>query len=206
MRRLITILIFCCLALSFLYIDTSLAAVDTYAVKPGDTLWIIASKYQVGLSELIDANPQLKNPDLIYPGQKITVPLMDEIKAIENQVVALVNQERVKRGIPRLANNWQLARVARFKSEDMRDSGYFSHTSPIYGSPFNMIRSFWISFSAAGENIAKGQKTPKEVMNSWMGSSGHRGNILNWGFTQIGAGYATDYRGTAYWTQMFIKP
>lgn len=180
---------------------------DVYTVKPGDTLWIIAQKYQVGLSEIINANKQFKNPALIYPGQKVNVPLLTEVKSVEGEVIRLVNVERSKRGLKPLTHNWQLSRCARVKSEDMRNKNYFSHTSPTYGSPFNMIKAFNIPYSTAGENIAAGQPTPQQVMNMWMNSAGHRANILNPNFTQIGVGYASgggSYR--YYWTQMFIRP
>lgn len=179
---------------------------DTYTVKKGDSLWKIAVKYQVGLSEIIAANPQIKNPDLIYPYQKIYVPLFSTIKAIEKEVIELTNLERQKNGLQPLRHNWELSRVARYKSNDMRDNNYFSHTSPIYGSPFKMIRDFGINFSTAGENIAMGQTTAKQVVSSWMNSSGHRANILNKSFTEIGVGYAKDSKGRIFWTQMFIRP
>ena len=85
--------------------------------------------------------------------------------------------------------NKELQRVAGYKARDMTDRNYFSHDSPTYGSPFNMMKSFGIRYSSAGENIAKGQKTPQQVVNAWMNSSGHRANILNSNYTQIGVGY-----------------
>jgi uncharacterized YkwD family protein/spore coat assembly protein SafA len=176
-----------------------------HTVVPGDTLWKIAVKYQIGLSEIISANPQIKDPNLIYPGQKITVPNIDEIKALENEVIRLVNSERAKKGLPALKANWQVSRVARYKSQDMIDRNYFSHTSPTYGSPFRMLESFGISFSAAGENIAMGLRTPSEVMRAWMESPGHWANILNPSYNEIGVGLAKSSRGVCYWTQMFIK-
>lgn len=190
----------------FLFSTSVLAQDLTHTVKWGDSLWKIAVRYQIGLSEIITANPQIKNPDLIYPGQKITVPNIDDIKAIENRVVQLVNQERAKQGLPALTNHWELSRVARYKSVDMRDKGYFSHTSPTYGSPFTMMQNFGIRYSAAGENIAKGQPTPERVMNDWMNSPGHRSNILSSSFSHIGVGVAKDKAGNYYWTQMFIRP
>ncbi|MFZ5987056.1 MAG: SafA/ExsA family spore coat assembly protein [Bacillota bacterium] len=179
---------------------------QVYTVKSGDTMWKIAAKYQVGVSEIISANPQIKNPALIYPGQKITVPNIDDVKAQENEVIRLVNIERSKKGLQALKTNWQVSRVARYKSQDMVDKGYFSHTSPTYGSPFRMMESFGIRYSAAGENIAMGQRTPAEVMNAWMNSPGHRNNILSPSFTEIGVGLAKAQNGRLYWTQMFIKP
>jgi len=188
------------------FTGNSNAAALTYTVQPGDSLWKIAVKYQVGVSELISLNSQLSNPNLIYAGQKINIPTTPEITAIEKEVARLVNVERAKAGLPALSYNWQLARTARIKSEDMRNNNYFSHTSPTYGSPFDMMRNFGIRFTAAGENIAMGQRTAAEVMNGWMNSPGHRSNILNSSFTQIGVGYAKNSSGRIYWTQQFIRP
>ncbi|MCA1029938.1 SafA/ExsA family spore coat assembly protein [Bacillus timonensis] len=176
----------------------------TYTVQPGDSLWKISLRYQIGLSEIISANPQFPNPNLIYPGQKVTIPIIDNIKSIENQVIQLTNQERAKNGLPTLKADWQLSRVARYKSNDMRDKNYFSHTSPTYGSPFTMMKNFGISYRTAAENIAAGQRTPQEVVNSWMNSPGHRANILKKDITHIGVGYSQGGSYGHYWTQMFI--
>lgn len=178
----------------------------TYKVRTNDTMWKIAVKYEVGLSEIISANPKVKNPALIYPGQVLNIPDISDIKSLENQVIKLVNAERTKKGLSPLKANWQLSRIARYKSQDMINKNYFSHYSPTYGSPFNMIENFGIRFSAAGENIAMGQKTAAQVMNSWMNSSGHRANILSSAYTEIGAGVAKNKSGVYYWTQMFIRP
>lgn len=179
---------------------------STYTVQPGDSMWKIAVKYQIGLSEIIAANPQIKNPALIYPGQKITIPNIDDVKVLENEVIRLVNAERTKNGLQPLKANWELSRVARYKSQDMINKNYFAHNSPTYGSPFKMMESFGIRFSAAGENIAMGQQSAQQVMNSWMNSPGHRSNILSPSYSQIGVGVAKDRYGRLYWTQMFIKP
>jgi uncharacterized YkwD family protein/spore coat assembly protein SafA len=182
------------------------AAANTYTVQPGDSLWKIAVKYEVGLSEIISNNPQIKNPALIYPGQKVNIPNIQDVKALENEVIKLVNVERSKNGLPVLKANWQLSRCARYKSQDMINKNYFSHQSPTYGSPFQMMESFGLKFSSAGENIAKGQRTPQEVMNAWMNSPGHRSNILSASFSEIGVGLAKDQYGRCYWTQMFMRP
>jgi len=176
----------------------------TYTVQPGDTLWKISVRYQVGLSEIISANPQFRNPNLIYPGQKVTIPILDNVKSVENQVISLTNQQRAKYGLPALKIDWELSRVARYKSVDMRDRNYFDHTSPTYGSPFTMMRNFGISYRTAAENIAAGQRTPQEVVNAWMNSPGHRANILKRDVTHIGVGYAEGGSKRHYWTQMFI--
>jgi uncharacterized YkwD family protein/spore coat assembly protein SafA len=193
------------LVLIFIIIlSTSVFAQSSYTVKWGDTMWKIAYRHQVGLSELISANPQIKNPALIYPGQKITIPAVTTTSQ-ENEVIRLVNVERARAGLPALKTNWQLSRVARYKSADMANRGYFSHTSPTYGSPFRMMESFGLRFSAAGENIAYGQRTPAEVMRDWMNSPGHRSNILSRNYSEIGVGLAKNKNGVCYWTQMFMK-
>ena len=174
---------------------------NQYVVQRGDTMWKIAVKYKIGLSEIIRANWQIKNPALIYPNQKLTIPNIDNLKSFENQVITLTNQERAKNGLPALQSDWQLSRVARYKSDDMKNKGYFSHTSPTYGSPFDMMKSFGVSYKTAGENIAKGQSSPSQVVQSWMNSQGHRENILSRNFTHIGVGYAENGN---VWTQMFI--
>ena len=191
-----------CIAL-FAFVCMALpASAASHTVVKGDTMWKIAVKYQVGVSEIIAANRQIANPDLIYPGQVLTIPGSDStVSSYEAEVVRLVNAERAKYGLKALASNWELARVARYKSQDMADKHYFSHTSPTYGTPFQMMKSFGITYRAAGENIAYGQRTPQEVVNAWMNSSGHRANILNSSYAQIGVGYAA--KGN-YWTQMFI--
>ncbi|MEL7658041.1 MAG: CAP domain-containing protein [Bacillota bacterium] len=137
---------------------------------------------------------------------KSTAPTSANIGAYEQQVVDLVNKERAAAGLPALKVNTALANVAEKKAEDLRDKNYFAHQSPTYGSPFDMMKQFGISYSAAGENIAKGQRTPAEVMNGWMNSPGHKANILNSNFTEIGVGYVTDSNGAGYWVQHFIRP
>ena len=124
--------------------------------------------------------------------------------SFQKEVTRLVNVERSKRGLSELSFNTQLSNVATIKSQDMINKNYFDHTSPTYGSPFDMMKQFNISYRTAGENIAMGQRTPAEVVNSWMNSSGHRANILNANFTDIGIGVAKSSNGTLYWTQMFI--
>lgn len=180
-------------------------AQQIYTVQQGDSLWKIAVRYQVGISEIIAANPQFKNPNLIYPGQKVNIPNFDAIKSIENQVVQLTNQQRAKYGLKPLTQDWELSRVARYKAMDMRDKNYFSHTSPTYGDPFTMMRNFGITYRSAAENIAAGQTTPQEVVQAWMNSSGHRANILSTQSTFIGVGYAKGGSQRYYWVQQFIS-
>ena len=197
-RNFIAIVIglLCAISLTFA------SAASAYTVVSGDTMWKIAVKYKVGVSEIISANPQVKDPALIYPGQVLQIPTADAtVSSYEKEVVRLVNEIRTKNGLKPLTENWQLSRVARYKAQDMHDKNYFSHTSPTYGSPFTMIKNFGISYRTAGENIAMGYKTPQAVVDGWMNSAGHRANILNAGYTQIGVGY---FANGSYWSQMFI--
>lgn len=147
--------------------------------------------------------PQTTKPTTTAP--QTTKPTTTAPSATQNnfesQVVALVNKERAKQGLNPLTVNKKLSDVARIKSQDMHDKKYFSHNSPTYGSPFDMMKSFGISYKTAGENIARGHTTPEKVMDGWMNSPGHRANILNASFTQIGVGYVSDGH---YWTQQFI--
>ncbi|WP_338471017.1 CAP domain-containing protein [Niallia sp. XMNu-256] len=130
-----------------------------------------------------------------------TTPASSSVSAFEQKVVELTNQERAKNGLPALKLDVELSKVARDKSRDMQTKNYFSHTSPTYGSPFDMMKAYGISYNTAGENIAMGQRSPEEVVNAWMNSQGHRENIMNAKFTHIGVGHVEEGN---YWTQMFI--
>ena len=177
-------------------------AATTHTVAAGDTMWKLAVKYQVGTSEIIAANPQIKNANLIYPGDVLTIPTLNtSVRAYEQEVIRLTNVERAKYGLKPLTEDWELSRVARYKSQDMHDRRYFDHNSPTYGTPFQMMKAFGLSYRSAGENIAMGYRTPLSVVTGWMNSSGHRANILNSSYTKIGVGYVADGN---YWTQQFI--
>ncbi|SCI79008.1 uncharacterized protein%2C YkwD family [uncultured Clostridium sp.] len=141
-------------------------------------------------------------PETTPTENKVSTP-SGNFASFQKEILDLVNVERTNRGLQPLKFNNELSNVATKKSQDMIDRNYFDHTSPTYGSPFDMMKQFGISYRAAGENIAMGQKTPKEVMNSWMNSPGHRKNILNPDFTELGVGIASN-GSSIYWTQMFI--
>jgi uncharacterized YkwD family protein len=148
--------------------------------------------------------PVKEAPVEVTPAKATTAPALTGDAKIESEVVTLVNQERAKLGLAPLKNNIDLSNVARTKSKDMATNNYFSHTSPTYGSPFDMMKKFGITYSYAGENIAMGQPTAASVMEGWMNSPGHKANILSENFTEIGVGIATDENGSIYWTQQFI--
>ncbi|HBY8829567.1 TPA: sporulation protein [Clostridioides difficile] len=128
----------------------------------------------------------------------------ESFSAYQKEVVDLVNIERAKAGLNPLTLDSSISNVATKKSQDMIDNNYFSHNSQTYGSPFDMLKKFGISYKTAGENIAMGQKTPKEVVNAWMNSEGHRKNIMNPNFSKIGVGVAQKSGGSIYWTQIFV--
>ena len=140
--------------------------------------------------------PSTDKPSTDTPSASVT-----NTSTYEQQVIDLINEIRIKNGLSPLTENTALSRCAKAKSQDMHDKRYFSHQSPTYGSPFDMMKQFGITYRTAGENIAMGQTTPQAVVNAWMNSEGHRANILNASFTQIGMGYVADGH---YWTQQFI--
>lgn len=123
----------------------------------------------------------------------------------EQKVAELVNIERQKAGLSALTFDQSVSNVARTKSKDMSANNYFAHQSPTYGSAGDMLTKFGIKWSAWGENIASGQKTPEAVVTAWMNSPGHRANILSTNFSKIGVGYAVNSNGTPYWTQIFTN-
>ena len=159
---------------------------------------------EVTIPETVTKEPAGQQAVAEEPVKKENAETPQEKTAGKN-VLELVNQERTEQGLDALVWNEDVAKVAQEKAEDMARNGYFSHTSPTYGSPFEMMKSFGISYSAAGENIAKGYTTPEAVMHGWMNSEGHRANILNSQFTQLGVGVAKDSNGALCWVQMFIR-
>lgn len=146
-------------------------------------------------------NNNTQKPAEQKPAEQKPAEEAKSLSEFEQRVVELTNAERAKQGLPALKIDTELSKVARIKSEDMQKNNYFDHNSPTYGSPFDMMKKFGISYTSAGENIAQGQRTPEEVVQAWMNSAGHRANILNNGFTHIGVGYVESGN---YWTQQFI--
>lgn len=202
-------------------------------VQQHESLWSIAKKYHLDFAELCKLNRHLPNIHLIHPGQHVNTQAdtgtgndatsshdnqgngnntnnatAAEKQASSNQaqaVLDLVNAERAKAGVNPLQLDEQLNEVATVKAKDMAENNYFSHDSATYGTPFDMMHSFGVSYRSAGENIAAGQKSAEEVMNSWMHSSGHRANILNASYTHLGVGYCVNDNGVPYWSQEFIQ-
>lgn len=121
----------------------------------------------------------------------------------EKEVFDLINKQRTNNGLAALKNDSEVQRVARIKAQDMVDNNYFSHTSPTYGSPFDMLKSFKISYKTAGENIA-GNSSNSSVVTAWMNSSGHKANILNSNFNYTGIGVVSSPKYGKMYVQLFI--
>ena len=110
-----------------------------------------------------------------------------QMNADEQEVLNLINKQRTDNGLAALKNDNEVQKVARIKAQDMVNNNYFSHQSPTYGSPFDMLKSFKITYKSAGENIA-GNSTNNGAVTAWMNSSGHRANILNGSYNYTGIG------------------
>lgn len=198
-------------------------------VRKGDSMWRIAKRYHVEFHRVLELNKHFKNQHMIHPRDEVELPDgstgagttensgsdniaegdetatdRGEQGSYAQEVLDLVNKERSKQGLKALELSNKLDNLAVMKAKDMVNKNYFDHTSPTYGSPFNMLQSYGVKYQSAGENIAAGQKTPQEVMTAWMNSSGHRANILNANYTQLGVGKATGGSYGVYWVQLFI--
>ena len=125
------------------------------------------------------------------------------LTADELETFNLINQQRISNGLQALKIDWEVQRVARIKAQDMVNNNYFSHSSPTYGSPFDMLKSFGISYRAAGENIA-GNSNNSAAVTAWMNSPGHRANILNSSFNYTGLGVVNGSKYGKIYVQMFI--
>lgn len=139
--------------------------------------------------------PAQENPDEDAPEES------GGVQEAAEAVASLVNAARQDAGLSELELDADLCAAAQARAQEIAQS--FSHTRPDGSSCFTVLEEFGISYRAAGENIAMGQRTPEEVMDGWMNSSGHRANILNGTFTSIGVGYYVDGAGAAHWVQIF---
>lgn len=180
--------------------------VYTYRFNPNTGNWSIYNPTKPSTPS--NPNPAPSNPSTPStpspaPSTPSTPPTSSNLSAEESKMVSLVNQERMNQGINPLSVNSVLTTLARQKSQDMVNNNYFSHTSPTYGSPFQMMQKAGVTYKTAGENLAGAQTTASAHQNL-MNSPGHRANILNSSFTEIGIGVIS---GSAYgniYTQMFI--
>jgi uncharacterized YkwD family protein len=196
-----------CLLIVAALLPQTFVFAESNSSSSGDPMWKLPVKHMEGLSEQVKSDPRIFIPENTDTGDQTAqnAPDADDIEALENELIRLVNEERAKYSLAPLTENSELSCVARCKSQDMLDNNYFSHQSPTYGSPYNMLSCFGIKYYAAGENIAYGYSTASEVMSASINSPGHRSNILGIYYDQIGVGFAKSEDGTYYWTQLFIE-
>lgn len=125
------------------------------------------------------------------------------LTADELETFNLINQQRANNGLSALKIDAELQRVARIKAQDLVNNNYFDHNSPTYGTPFNMMKNFGITYKTAGENIA-GNSSNSAAVTAWMNSSGHRANILNGSYNYTGLAVVSSPRYGKIYVQMFI--
>lgn len=126
-----------------------------------------------------------------------------DLTSDELEVFNLINAKRTANGLSPLNIDNELQNVARVKAKDMVDNNYFSHNSPTYGTPFNMMKNFGISYKTAGENIA-GNSSNQGAVEAWMNSEGHRANILNSSYNYTGVAVVKSAKYGKIYVQMFI--
>ena len=171
---------------------------DWYVVQvEGDYIGAVSKKY------IKPIYPGTSNQGTSSNTNNNTGTISTSMNNDEKEVFDLINKQRTQNGLSPLKENSELQRVAKIKSQDMVNNNYFSHTSPTYGSPFDMMKSFKISYNTAGENIA-GNSSNSGAVTAWMNSPGHRANILNSSFNQTGIGVVTGSKYGKIYVQMFI--
>ena len=123
----------------------------------------------------------------------------------ETELIALINNERAANGVPPLTTNWEAARLARYKTEEMRAHQHFGHESLFYGNPAETLVRFYVCFDAVGANIALGHETAQDVLAAWINAPGHHANLINPIYTSAGVGLSWDDDGIPYWTIILIR-
>ena len=154
----------------------------------------------------VSINRQQAQPIIRSSGQKISQNIGK--LSFEAELLNLTNSERRKVGLAPLKLSSQLTKASQSHAVDMAQNHYFSHKSLNGSSMVDRAKATGYKYSALGENIAAGRSTPEGTIRQWMNSAGHRANILNGKFTEIGFGYANEpnspYRH--YWVQVFGTP
>ena len=137
------------------------------------------------------------------PAQSVPSLFAFDQSRFETEVAQMINEERIKAGVPELRLDPLLSETARIKAQDMIDNNYFGHKSPKWGYPDAMMKSFGIVFNYNGENIAYGAVLPDEVVEDWVYSPAHYDNLLSKNYKRTGVGCAKNKDGAIYWVQMF---
>ena len=125
------------------------------------------------------------------------------LTADEQETFNIINKQRTNNGLQALKIDNEVQTVARVKAQDMVNNNYFSHNSPTYGTPFEMLNKYKVSYKTAGENIA-GNSSNSAAVTAWMNSSGHKANILNSNFNYTGIGVVKSNKYGKIYVQMFI--
>ena len=147
--------------------------------------------------------PQSSNSGNTNSNNTGTTTTNGDLTADEQEVFDLINAERSAAGLSALKIDEELQNVARVKAQDMVDNNYFDHNSPTYGTPFNMIKNFGITYKTAGENIA-GNSSNQGAVKAWMNSSGHKANILSNNYNYTGVAVVSSPTYGKVYVQMFI--
>lgn len=180
------------------YIRVFAGVGDWYIVQiEGDYVGAVSKKYVKPIY------PNSNNTGTTGGNENNNQTTPTKLTADEQEVLDLINEQRTKQGLKTLQIDAETQRVAKIKAQDMVDNNYFSHNSPIYGSPFDMLKSFKVSYQTAGENIA-GNSNNRAAVNAWMNSSGHKANILNGKFNYTGIGVVASKKYGKIYVQMFI--
>ena len=182
-------------------------------ITTGLVFILLAGIFSIGvLASETSVDDDVYLPLVMYYEKLIPTPIIPPDASYEDQVIILTNQERINNGCEPLVMDDRLQLAAEGHSQDMAINDFFSHTAPDGTTPWDRIHEEGYYYSMAGENIAAGYPSPESVVQAWMSSDGHRGNILNCGFTDIGVGYyylkndTGDFRYRYYWTQVFAAP
>ena len=174
---------------------------DWYVIQTnGDYIGMVSSKY---VKLIYPKSNNSNNQNTNNTTNNTTPNNGSSLTADEKEVFDLINAKRTAAGLSALKVDAELQNVARAKAEDMVKNNYFSHTSPTYGSPFDMMKRFGVSYKTAGENIA-GNSSNTGAVNAWMNSEGHKANILNSSFNYTGVAVVKSSKYGKIFVQMFI--
>ena len=141
-------------------------------------------------------------PELPEEAPEVTPEVQDQAYAYGLRITELVNEHRAAAGLAPVTYSAKISKAAQVRAVEIEQS--FSHTRPDGRYFSTVFAEHGITYRYSGENIAWGQKSPEEVVTAWMNSAGHRANILNAKFTELGVGYRQNARGVNYFTQLFI--
>lgn len=198
-----------CLCLSISLLCGFQAAAEAPAVLDESVFWTAIPK------EYAAATPAPQTPAAVQTKKPAPTPVPDLSQSMgdyttdfrytqEQKAWNLLNQDRIRQGLSPLPLDSTLSSIARLKSKDMYENGYFAHQSPTYGSAGDMLHTFGYAYAGVGENIAH-HATVEKSQAAFMSSSGHRRNILGSQWKKVGIGVWTDAQGFVYVTQLFVR-